>query len=117
LAGSDVDLAADGIYDEPMDGCFVGVAEIDTVLVQPPPHIRLANEVQVQPVVATAARIALAIVVARLVAARLPEEGNELAPASVTKSRQKARWQSEWSFQDHVFIPLWFIALSLWVFH
>ncbi len=80
MTGNGIDLSGAGVHDQPVLGRFVGVPQVDVVLVQPCDHVGLAGELEVQPVVAESAGVILAVVVACLVATRIPEESNESAP-------------------------------------
>src|SRR5262245_23840019 len=102
LAWGGEDLFGLGVHDEPVQGGFVRVPKIQAILVQPRTHVGPLHEVEKQPVVARAAGVVLAVVVTRLVATWLPEEGDEPAPAVVTEGRQEAGQQLERCFQCHV---------------
>src|SRR5262249_49131117 len=71
-AGRGKQVAGPGVRDQPVCGGFIGAAEVDAILVQPVTHGTLAHEVQVQPVVAQPACVALTVVIAGFVPARLP---------------------------------------------
>ena len=101
LAGCGVKVAGQGVGDEPVPGRFVRAAKVKAVFVQPAMHVGLGDEAEEQAVIAQPAGVGGAVVVARLIARRLPEQGHEPTTAWVAERGEESGWEREWRFAEH----------------